>query len=64
MGLQAALVKNEKLKVVIQKKGLKMTELGKQFCHVCVISHEEKGLPKKTYQSPEPTAGSVTPRAT
>lgn len=25
-----------------KRKGLRVTELGKQFCHICVIPHEEK----------------------
>lgn len=39
---------DEKWHVVVERKGLRITELGKQFCKVCVISHDQKGLPKRT----------------
>lgn len=39
---------NEKLRASVERKGLRITELGKQFCHVCVVSHEKKGLPRKS----------------
>jgi hypothetical protein len=29
----------------IQRKGLRVTELGRQFCRICVVPHEEKDLP-------------------
>lgn len=38
---------NEKLQARVHHKGLRITELGKQFCYVCVVSHDQKGLPKK-----------------
>lgn len=39
---------SEKYKAVIERTGLIVTELGKQFCRVCVISHDQKGLPRRT----------------
>ncbi len=42
-----AIEDNEKLRASIEREGLRITELGKQFCNVCVISHDQKGLPKK-----------------
>ena len=33
-----------KLKSVIERKGLRVMEFGKQFCNVCVVSHDKKGL--------------------
>ncbi len=33
---------------VLRHEMLRVTELGKQFCKICVISHEQIGLPKKT----------------
>lgn len=46
--VKKAIELNEKVRAVVQRKGLLVTELGKQFCKICVISHEQKGLPKRT----------------
>jgi len=46
--IKAAIEANEKYQTVIQRKGLQVTQLGKQFCEICVISHDQKGLPKRT----------------
>jgi hypothetical protein len=43
---KTAIEENEKLKVKIRRKMLYVTEFGKQFCNVCVVSHDKKGLPK------------------
>ena len=45
--LKQSLEKDEKWRIAIERKGLQITELGKQFCRVCVIPHDQKGLPKK-----------------
>jgi abortive infection alpha-like protein len=45
--LKQAFEKNEKWKINLHRKGLQVTEFGKQFCRVCVIPHDQKGLPKK-----------------
>lgn len=45
---KTAIEANANWRAVINRKGLEVTELGKQFCRVCVISHDQKGLPKKT----------------
>lgn len=36
-----------KWKASIERKGLKVTDLGRQFCRTCVISHDEKGLEER-----------------
>jgi hypothetical protein len=36
-------------RVVIVRKGLRVTEFGKQFCRICVISHDQKGLPTRKH---------------
>jgi hypothetical protein len=38
---------SEEWKPVINRKGLKVTALGEQFCRICVVSHEQKGLPRR-----------------
>lgn len=45
--IKAIIEANEKWRSVVHRKGLQVTQLGKQFCAVCVISHDQKGLPKK-----------------
>ena len=47
VSLKQSLEANDKWNVTIQRRGLRITELGKQFCQVCVVSHDQKGLPKK-----------------
>ena len=46
--LKAKLEETENWKAVITKKSLRLTPLGDKFCQVCVISHDQKGLPKRT----------------
>jgi hypothetical protein len=45
---KTAIEANEGWKWTIVHKILWVTQLGKQFCSVCVISHDQKGLPKRT----------------
>jgi len=45
--VKRSLEANEKWNVSVQRKGLNVTVLGRQFCQVCVVSHDQKGLPKK-----------------
>jgi hypothetical protein len=47
LAVKESLEANEKWNVTIQRRGLRVTILGKQFCHVCVVSHDQKGLPRK-----------------
>jgi hypothetical protein len=47
LALKNRLENDEKRKFEIERKGLQVSALGKQFCKACVLSHEQKGLPKK-----------------
>jgi hypothetical protein len=46
--LKQDIEKNEKVRVEIDRKGLRITELGRQFCNVCVISHDQKEFPMES----------------
>lgn len=37
---------NHKLKAMVERHMLNVTALGKQFCEACVVSHDQKDLPK------------------
>lgn len=43
---------DEKWVATLDRKGLVVTQLGQLFCRICVIPHEEKGLPKRTDAEP------------
>lgn len=45
---KAAIEKNEALTASVVRGGLRITELGKQFCRVCVVSHDQMDPPKQT----------------
>jgi hypothetical protein len=47
--LRKSLENNETWHVVIRRRGLRVTELGKRFCQICVISHDQKGLPTQKH---------------
>jgi hypothetical protein len=46
--VKKAIEADENFQPVFKRKILAVTEMGKQFLSVCVISHDQKGLPKKT----------------
>lgn len=46
--IKTSIETDEKWRAVVQRQTLSVTQLGKQFCGVCVISHDQKGLPKRT----------------
>lgn len=40
--------KDETYKAIVNRRMLSVTEMGRQFLRICVISHDQMGLPKKT----------------
>jgi len=45
--IKKSIEENEKMQATIKRSGLRVTELGKQFCQACIIPHDQKGLAVK-----------------
>jgi hypothetical protein len=45
LAAKEAIKSNEEWKVVVHRSGMRLTPLGKQFCNVCVVPHEQKVPP-------------------
>ena len=45
---KASIEADEKWRAAVYRKGLQVTQFGMQFCRICVVSHDQKGLPKST----------------
>lgn len=43
--LKDAFESDDKFRLDVSRKGLRITHLGRLFCNTCVVSHEDKGLP-------------------
>lgn len=50
--LKKAVESDPKWHLRLERRGLRITELGKQFRNICVMPHEGKGLPKRTDTNP------------